>query len=376
MSAKFYCPFCGLLLSFDPYYADETTRRVRPWFAEVRGLYLRDPHVGPIAITGIGIISLEGMLRAPADSGLSYVNVDFEMLEEWGICKLGTTRWCFGVHNSCWRLLLLRLGHGLAGSPPNEAAIAESVFYQLYCTPCGNRFVIQVGHGHGGAGHVQNVHGIASGYVHPHMYADPSILATGHMLSQSYWRSRFLLGQEADFIFPTLTGTRDWSALFLGTVALMQAGNMPLINRRRIRHLLEPIAALVNRHDALRNGPGGCPYQPPIEGGSHLVIDGLSAAEPGNGLSRLVGYHNPGSEKWVEIPSTSHVATLYMAFCAEGLRGIGFNFTHSGSLYTFGEYYSQWARRGTLHVPFWLKSYHLLAELDHFKIVSLGLAEG
>ncbi|KAL4915381.1 hypothetical protein BDW62DRAFT_125057 [Aspergillus aurantiobrunneus] len=69
-------------------------------------------------------------------------------------------------------------------------------------------------------------------------------------LSQAYWKSRFLLGQEADFLFPMLAEPRDWRRVFFGTMACL-GRNLSLINRRRIRTLIEPIAALIEHLDAV-----------------------------------------------------------------------------------------------------------------------------
>lgn len=38
---------------------------------------------------------------------------------------------------------------------------------------------------------------------------DLARLAASDMLPRSYWSSRFLLGQEADFLFPSLNDTQD-----------------------------------------------------------------------------------------------------------------------------------------------------------------------
>ncbi|KAL3441468.1 hypothetical protein BJX65DRAFT_313821 [Aspergillus insuetus] len=81
-------------------------------------------------------------------------------------------------------------------------------------------------------------------------------------LPRSYWRSRFLLGQEADFLFANLTEQLDWKRVFFGTRASLSANTLPLINRKRIRILLEPIAALVQHAGDFRNGPTGPKFTP------------------------------------------------------------------------------------------------------------------
>lgn len=81
------------------------------------------------------------------------------------------------------------------------------------------------------------------------VYRNLALLATVDTFPQLYWRSRFLLGQEADFLFPRLTDKWDWSQLFFWTRASLRAILLPLVNRKRIWQLLEPIAA---------RGPKGC----------------------------------------------------------------------------------------------------------------------
>ena len=59
---------------------------------------------------------------------------------------------------------------------------------------------------------------------------DLAPLATVNTLPQSYWRSRLLLVQEADFLFPKLTDTRDWSWLFFWIRASLTAGLLLLLD--------------------------------------------------------------------------------------------------------------------------------------------------
>ncbi|KAJ5714496.1 uncharacterized protein N7483_011677 [Penicillium malachiteum] len=271
-------------------------------------------------------------LYAPLGKDLSYVDVGTEALEEWRLCEPSESRWGFGFHNSCWRLLLLRLGHGQDENFQNETAIAESVFYQLYCTPFFEASSFGFGHDYEGAAQKHKYFGRPKPVdLSSQFYADPcvitsmdylnatnfgfckkpdsslrkvqdgdrlttatvvgidyhngrgscasspsglnddrhlipfpdnmreetckklerpkhfffdalspelkyeifsylsfdellnmrlvcqnlALLMTVDKLPQSYWRSRFLLGQEADFLFPRLTDKWDLSKLFL-----------------------------------------------------------------------------------------------------------------------------------------------------------------
>ncbi|OKL56582.1 hypothetical protein UA08_08121 [Talaromyces atroroseus] len=100
---------------------------------------------------GLGIVRGQNSLHAPLDSALSYIDVGTEALEEWRLCEPSESRWCFGFHNSCWKLLLLRLCYGQSGYSQNETAIVESVFYQLYCAPCLQFSSFRFGHDYDGA---------------------------------------------------------------------------------------------------------------------------------------------------------------------------------------------------------------------------------
>lgn len=107
-----------------------------------------------------------------------------------------------------------------------------------------------------------------------------ALLATVETLLQLYWRSRFLLGQEADFLFPRLTDKRDWSQLFFWTRASLRARFLPLVNRKRIRQLLEPIAALVDQEAVFQNGPYGSAFHPAQGLGNYFqLIDGESTGK-------------------------------------------------------------------------------------------------
>ncbi|PWY89675.1 hypothetical protein BO94DRAFT_594530 [Aspergillus sclerotioniger CBS 115572] len=383
MDTNVYCPFCGIILEFDPDYDfgfidDDGLPTARPWYAEVRGLYAADPPTGSIRITGVGIVRAEGNLNAPVDSDLSYVDVGLDALEEWAFCKTTEPRWCFGFHNSCWKLLLRRLSHGRGGSSPDETTIVESVFYQLYCTPCFDGSCFQLGHDYLGAAQAQTLHGNPlQDILNLRLVCrDLATHANGLMISQSYWRHRFLPGQEADFILPRSSDIENWFGLFFGTRELITIGCRNLVNRKRIIRLLEPFANLVNRESALRNGPSGLAFEIAQRSGSRiLLIDSEDGGQQGQLGSRLVGYHNPASEKRIEIPSPSHAEAISLMFSSDGLTGIGFIFTPFGPTIWIGEHYGPMIAQTTIGIPDGDDPCYLLAGLDHFKIVSLGIGK-
>ncbi|KAL3469477.1 hypothetical protein BJX99DRAFT_265147 [Aspergillus californicus] len=501
MFPNVYCPFCGIVLLPDPSIDGATSpdTRLRPWYSEVRGIYSSNGHV---TITGLGIVWWRNRLRAPLDDRLSYVDLGVDSLEEWGICDPSTLGhdpserpWCFGVHNSCWKLLLLRLGD-------EQDAVIDSVFYQLYCTPCFEGSVFQFGHDYDGADATHKPSGLPKPVdLNSPFYCDPLKVPpleeveatvpdlgwTGHRgpdrighraeglhrllpelkleilsylsfhevlnlrlicrsfalampvndLPQSYWRSRFLRGQEADFLFPPLIERPNWARLFFGVRASMRSGLLPLVNRMRIRRLLEPIAVLVELGPMLHSGPHGCPIPvmeiggdggqeipriatsdvsfsgqlssidadkplhegcrvlhyrsqsliPPsqqepqrigistIQIGERTFISGINLFPTEACESRLVGYRIPAHEQWIEIPPTLQVEAFCAALCSEGLTGIKLIFTDSTSSGWIGNGKGQGVALGTLPISPVLQQPYLLAGLDRFKIVSLGLGK-
>ncbi|KXG47395.1 uncharacterized protein PGRI_012650 [Penicillium griseofulvum] len=557
-----YCPFCGVILLPEPYWDDVASlqSRIRPWYREVRGLYSTNATAGCIATTGLGIVRGKNRLFAPLDSDKSYVDVGVEELEEWRLFGSSTSRWCFGFHNSCWKLLLLRLGRGLDDASQSEAIISESVFYQLYCTPCILGSIFQFGHDYEGAMQTHKSFGRPKPVDPNYFYADPckipsieglqttaskflkmhdsllwkeqgtrptaiaarsgchseeaaasgpfepngncpsvppdvmteqmhekldgtkhslfdglspelvfdifsylsfdellnmrlvcrdlAQLAIVDMLPQSYWRSRFLLSQEADFLFLNVKDMQDWYLLFFGTRAALMAGNRSLINRKRIRQLIEPIATLVGLEPILRNGPYGSAVHPvqsqggyynyesaentsglievasffsgyltsvsadsPLDGplgeacrviyyrtqsfvpplpqyrrrigistiqfGARRFISGINLFPSGecSVVNHQVGYHNPASETWIEIPDNFHVKALGVAFCSQGLTGIKFIYTGSNSSRWVGNSNGPGIAHGTLSIPEKSNRHCLLVGLDKYKIVSLGLGK-
>lgn len=98
-------------------------------------------------------------------------------------------------------------------------------------------------------------------------------------------------------------------------------------------------------------------------------------SEECNVVDRPVRYHIPPSKKWIEIPSSSHVKALCVAFCSEGLTGIKFIFTNSGSSGWVGDSNGPGIAQGILGIQERLNWYCLLAGLDCLKIVSLGLGK-
>ncbi|CAG8192000.1 unnamed protein product [Penicillium salamii] len=539
MPANSYCPFCGIILLPDPYWESPPSSQAqpRPWYAEARGIYPTDIP-GSVGLTGLGIIQARKNLCAPSESHRSYIGEDLDALDVWRISELSDHRWCFAFHDSCWNILLLRLGIRDTNPLHIEAAILRPLFHQLYSIPCPEGSVFKLGHDYGGAAQTHVIFGqIKPIDLSSEYYADPyaipsisaieaniqpnlgsgtgvslpvedtsrafalfqsnqipalfrsledtskviranslkpcahvfkklpaelaseilsylsfaelltlrlvcrdfALIATTSVFSQSYWRGRFCIGQEMDFLFLKLIKARNWARIFQGIQVSLKK-SLSLINRKRVRSLLEPIAALCDLEAVLRTGPHGyvwCPTQNPeafqcpdgatsespvslqignshsgytwtpktdgpldegcrklfyrsqslyfphqpierrigvsiIKLGTKSFISGINFHDS---TSRVIGYRIPSSEEWVQMPFASELREIAVAFRSEGLTGVKFVFEDSSSDWV-GDEQSWGIAFGRLTIPetgsWWP---HLLAGLDNFKIVLLGLGK-
>ncbi|XHG00077.1 hypothetical protein AWENTII_003548 [Aspergillus wentii] len=125
------------------------------------------------------IVRCRNILYAPLDSDLPYSDVGIGELEAWRLCEPFESRWGFGFHSSCWRLLLLRLSHG-----QDNIAIVESVFYQLYCTPCLEYSSFHFGHDYEGAAQTHKSIGRPKMDPSSLFYADPCTIPSAKELEQ------------------------------------------------------------------------------------------------------------------------------------------------------------------------------------------------
>lgn len=497
--ANVYCALCGVILLPDPYVEEGATepepppRRRRPWCSEVRGLTTIDDPSNPPTLTGVGLIYGPNCLSATIDCKLSYI--DSQLTREWGLSttRLGWGSWAFGVHDACWQMLRLRVGGW------HERQLIISVFHQLLCVPCIESSSFDFGHDYDGASQTHKRMGppmpINHGSV---LYADPhavplmvisepampqsltsfdylqgaschafgplsmeliheilsylsrkevaalrlvsralASIAAVENLPQSYWRSRFLLGQEADFIFPDLTERRDWRGFFLALNKLLRhGGTLPLLNRKRIRKLIEPISRFMEDTRGPDAGIFGMVVQrvpnqesrfqiSTSDDGGHIpavleesnsfagdistdfpdgplysgcrVIDHVTWALPnprqynqgsievsscrigvmtfiaGIGIfpSRttdnyacIIGFHYPGAEKWLDMPTASSIEHIHVAFSAQGLTGIMFSFTDGTESSWTGVSEGRGIAQGSLNVTGESQPRHLLAGVD------------
>ncbi|KAJ0418622.1 hypothetical protein BJY00DRAFT_324786 [Aspergillus carlsbadensis] len=507
MSSNLYCPFCGIILLSEPYLDPEEFHqtRARPWYADVRAVYSRDVAGRQTAITGRGFIRIRNDILAPSDKSLSYLDVERDSLERWQLSTSSESYCAFGFHDACWRLLLLRLGYREDDFLRDEAPVVESLFFQLYCTPCAESSIFQFGHCYDGAVDVDTFRSFGRPeQVDPtsHFYADPFAIPSlrdliesardfvpypsacddktstspptsgpstrtgavraaarpvfrtlslelwleilSHLsfeellnarlietLPQSYWRNRFIVGHEADFLFPPLTEKLNWERLFFGTRASLRTRPLSVVSRKRIRQLLEPIAALVQRDALFRSGLIGLDFCPaPSHDNTMHLIDGnseeglpVSLENPRlfsgeiadidrNGIldegcrqclrrigvstvqigarvfvlginllpeatadiaHRPIGYRIPDSEKWINIPPASRIKAFWVAFSSEGLRALAVQLVDSQSLNWICESSGPGIARGTLDIPGELNQACIFVGLDCYKIVSLGI---
>lgn len=315
MHNNVYCAFCGVILERDPINPDTWhERNPRPWYRKVRGLTTTDIP-DRATLTGVGLIYNNDVLEAPADSNLSYAETELPSWGSWELSDYRGQAWAFGVHESCWQILLLRLSH------LNIEAIVPAVYRQLLCVPCINGSSFDWGHDYDGAArthklragqrfrprplpvdetsplyadpcsspsldafeiaapapctasqYLQGASGPSFGSLPPELiyeilpYLSCKEVATLRLvnrnlavttalnrLPQLYWRSRFQPGGEADFLFANLTDRRDWRGLFFAVRAMLQDGrSLSVVNRKRVRKLIEPIALVVEQDSASR----------------------------------------------------------------------------------------------------------------------------
>lgn len=253
---------------------------------------------------------------------LSYAETEVASWRSWELSKYRWNAWAFGAHDSCWQIHLLRLSH------LDVRAIVLAVYRQVLCAPCIKGSTFDWGHDYDGAARTHKVPPppLPVDETSP-LYADPctflsldtfeivapatstasqylqsasrqsfgslspeliyeivpylsckevatlrlvnrnlAVIAALDRLPQSYWQSRFQRGGEADFLFANLTDRRDWRGLFSAVRAMLQDGrSLCLVNRKRVRKLIEPIALAVEQDSAsrpslygtaVRGGPG------------------------------------------------------------------------------------------------------------------------
>ncbi|GKZ30976.1 hypothetical protein AbraIFM66950_010801 [Aspergillus brasiliensis] len=111
--------------------------------------------------------------------------------------------------------------------------------------------------------------------------------------------------------------------------------------------------------------------------GSCQLISGIKVcpSDGESGTSQWIGYRSPGNETWFDIPKDKRIRAFDISLSPEGLRGIQILYTGSGESRWVGDKHGRGIARGTLFLPSGEGRYYLLAELDRFKIITLGFGE-
>ncbi|KAL4792933.1 hypothetical protein BDV19DRAFT_367357 [Aspergillus venezuelensis] len=303
------CKFCRLSFPTDP----RANLDDPPlWTKEVRAITISQ-RIGSsqnASLSGLGLVSARRIIRVPVQSEESYHDAkQFMTVHTHGYGD------DYVFHDACWTLLLLRLG-----SLDDVDTIVRYVVESLRCTLSGHllRFgrgihynvkrsaverlgfsldlennVIQKADPLGIRSLAEIEASSPSGSLHParHTWTLPktdnvieslpsevlhaifSFLSTqdikrirlvcqaaleaANTLPQSYWRMRFALGQEGDFLFADLTAKQDWRRLYLGYQACLRGGDHALANRWRICTLLQPLADAIALCAKLPSRPSG-----------------------------------------------------------------------------------------------------------------------
>ncbi|OGM47235.1 hypothetical protein ABOM_003928 [Aspergillus bombycis] len=260
-------------------------------------------------------------------------------------------------------------------------------------------------------------------------------------LPQSFWKRQFARGNDMDFLFPDLEQTRDWFRLYRGTVSILHTKDqsperLSLLNRKRIRALLEPIASVVEadsgrskeprgrRANCLEFRPGhwlvsegltqwraeniytayisvelevlphGCrvpryrisafPHTmlhggeikiSTVRLGARVFISGISHHSQDTQVTteQAVGYGDLTGEITINVPPGAIFNQIELAFCPEGLRGIRFHFGGNTISDWVGDSGDENMSYGVLQIPHSASGvYHILAGTDTYKLTALG----
>ncbi|GAB1210321.1 hypothetical protein APSETT445_009112 [Aspergillus pseudonomiae] len=256
-------------------------------------------------------------------------------------------------------------------------------------------------------------------------------------LPQSFWKRQFARGNDMDFLFPDLEQKRDWYRLYRGTASILQTNDqsperLSLLNRKRIRVLLEPIACVVEadirrsneprgrRANCLEFRPGnwlvsegltqwraeniytayisveleilphGCrvpryrlsafPHTmlhggeikiSTVQLGARVFISGISHHSPDAQVTteQAVGYGDLTDEITINVSPGSTFNQIEVAFCPEGLRGIRFHFGGNTLSDWVGDSSDENMSHGVLQIPHSASGiYHILAGTDDYPL--------
>jgi hypothetical protein len=434
----------------------------------VRALVAEDVERGNIFLTGVGVATVHMCVKVPLEKNQSY-NLDDPPLERLYLNGLpyhpGPV--VIPFHDTCWRILFARLEGCVS-----EEDIVTLVFHQLHEA---NRTWqrADLGLDYGQAFEAREVAELADPFNIPSLddiersapvtltwfakeregqtavqagesfgrlsmevlhevlsylsvkqlssvrLACRRLFSATNSLPQSYWRRQFAPGHPLDFVAADLCGTKDWRRLYFGVRSLLRKGLPTLANRRRIRTIIEPIAATVEVASALPDKPYGIilqplrpqniPYRPTefqvdgalvqelppfvqpdrylvahaageyfrilfhrvlvfnpgfassrgcrlgvtlVQIGARRYISGTKVFTSGEDDANVqqIGFPMP-DEEHLDIPATSSLKAVEVAFRPEGLTGIRFLFNGARDLPWLGCHSGEGITRGILDVP-------------------------
>lgn len=302
-----YCPLCGIILHYESTTSATTSH---PWFAEVRGILVDDTNSNEPCLTGVGILSNRNVLSAPLNSRLTYRNAevleDITLFQpvgvNWGygfhnscwtllLARLSLTpidderriakSFTKILHASpCIHFSSFDFGHDYGGASDTHKPFGRSkridLLSHFYADPLAipNLGSLENFTSESSSKPVGNpLHpGFCKGFhktfgrlsleVIYEVISYLSFLQIANLrlscgalasliqweyLPQSFWKSRFMLGQSLDFMFPTFFSDlkHNWLRLFYGVQAYMRTGNRSFENRKRVRNILERIAVQI-----------------------------------------------------------------------------------------------------------------------------------
>ncbi|EER25811.1 F-box domain containing protein [Coccidioides posadasii C735 delta SOWgp] len=502
-----YCPFCGVILHYTPF----APIKCPFWFSAIRAVFVKGTASDTVALTGVGYLASRNILRAPVDSKSSCKDenptVDITLFRTSDSC------WGYGFHDACWRLFLaclqdideadiikplfrffwstecprfsiFSLGHDYAGATemqkrsfPGEPFKLSLLFYAdpSYVPPFEDlKDLVSTSQFHAqGVEHdysstprertsplenlpVELLYMVSSylslkDVLGLRLLSRPFYrLLAPEELPQSFWKTRFMVPHEQDFIFPDFTTSQeDWFRLFLGVDEYLNdkskslPGSKSLINRKRVRGLIEPMARLLEVKIRIRGQPYGVRITPRTKYeyvcsdsqarqqlGSHLRISRIfggqlasqdyqnqltegcrpveymvarfptrtmepdfpnevrisvvkignnkyvsgiriASSSPAAAFPSEIGYFMPG-ETIIRLPDEDEIRTLEVVFSATGLRGIRFIYSSGASSPWAGQFRGEGLARGLIQLES-SAEYDIIAGLDHYKILELGL---
>ncbi|KAL3482716.1 hypothetical protein BJX62DRAFT_245610 [Aspergillus germanicus] len=334
----------------------------RPWSSEARALIAQDGDVGMISVSAIGIMGNTRELHLSLDGSLPYVRTGEVQHLALSNTPYGSGTVVFAVHNACWAILVARVGNKMS-----KEDVASALFHQLYGAlrpPPRLEFDLGLEYGLTEKERAQESQARADPLDIPSLSEiEAAVLPTSalftrreqefvrtalpspfsklslellhevipylsatdlgalsqtcyslHVVTKSvgnaYWRSRFMLGGEADFLLPDLSTPRDWRRLYFGLRQCLRKGAPALVERQRIRKTTEPIASLIELAAHLPSVPPGL-----VVGAMRSQPDSLrpGAFELGQGqdayrlhprfVRRLRGFHADLAGKTLRILS-------------------------------------------------------------------------